>query len=236
MLSQRATAEARNDSWLERVQANTSGWTPKVLVGAIAAGEKEITCTQSEAGQILKSTYGEALALDNTGYGVLKATHANAGISALIIRGITQLIGQDAIVSPEKAKTIAAQHASAFAFELLAKLESGSSCWISTAKYEKLQNDLAKTSKELLRWKCTLSNDKQIERSEKATLLSRIATEESSTTVLLGAPGSGKSSLVASLGIDLVDQGYAILAIKADHLSGTTNSREDLQKDLTSLY
>lgn len=231
ILEQRAKAEAKREHWLEQIQGDEPNWTPKAVVGAIAAGEKEITSSKSEIYQLLQSNYGDALAVDVTGYAVLKAVHANAGTNALIVRGITYVINQDATIDPAKSRIVAAQHASAFAFEILAKLEAGSSLGLSSAQYTKLKQNLADASKGLLSWKYTLNNNQQIKRSELDELLNRVKTEESSTTIILGVPGSGKSALMATLGNELVKD-YAVLAIKADQLNGAINTIEDLQRDL----
>lgn len=232
VLEQRAKAEAKRDDWLKRIQKQESNWTPKAIVGAIAAGEKEITSSQSEIYQFLQSNYGDALAVDVTGYGVLKTVHANAGTNALIVRGITHVIEQDVTIDPAKSRIVAAQHASAFAFEILAKLEAASSLGLSPSQHTKLKQNLADVSKGLLSWRRTLSNNQQIKRFELDELLNRVKTAESSTTIILGVPGSGKSALMATLGNELIAQSYAVLAIKADQLNGAINTIEDLQRDL----
>lgn len=232
VLGQRAKKEVKGEHWLEQIQGEEPNWTPKAIVGAIAAGEKEITSSQSEIYQLLQSNYGDALAVDVTGYGVLKAVHANAGTNALIIRGITHVIEQDVTIDPAKSRRVAAQHASAFAFEILAKLEAASSLGLSPSQYTKLKQNLADASKGLLSWRRTLSNNQQIKRLELDELLNRVKTVESSTTIVLGVPGSGKSALMATLGNELLAQGYAVFAIKADQLNGAINTIEDLQRDL----
>ncbi len=231
-LEQRAKASAKSEDWLARITGERQKWTPKVVVGAIAAGEKEITSSQSEIYQLLQSNYGDALAVDVSGYGVLKAVHANAGTNGLIVRGITHVIDRDVTIDLAAARMVAAQHASAFAFEILAKLESASSFGLSPAQYSKLKQNLTDASKGLLSWKRTLRNNQQIERSELDELLNRISTQEFSTTIVLGTPGAGKSALMATLGNELVAKGYVVLAIKADQLNGAINTIEDLQLDL----
>ncbi|PSF34941.1 ATP-binding protein [Aphanothece hegewaldii CCALA 016] len=62
-------------------------------------------------------------------------------------------------------------------------------------------------------------------------LLDRINTEDFSTTIVLGGPGFGKSSLLGVLGHSLVEQDYTLLAIKADYLSNQVKTLDDLQKD-----
>jgi nucleoside phosphorylase/SpoVK/Ycf46/Vps4 family AAA+-type ATPase len=231
-LEQRAKATARQDDWLERIQEEQSNWTSKAVVGAIAAGEKEIASTKSETYQLLQASYGDALAVDISGYGSLRAVHANRNIDALIIRGVSHVLGHEVAINPHEARVSAAKHASAFAFEILAKLGDASSFSLSPAQYAKLKEGMASASKGLLNWKRTLINDTEIERPEFNELLNRICTAESSTTILLGPPGSGKSALMAALGNHLISQEHIVLAIKADQLSGSIQSVEDLQKDL----
>lgn len=232
-LEQRAKATARQDDWLERsILEERPNWTSKAVVGAIAAGEKEIASTKSETYQLLQASYGDALAVDTSGYGVLRAVHANANTNALIIRGISHVLGQDITINPHEARASAAKHASAFAFEILAKLGDARSFGLNPAQYAKLKEGIALASKGLLNWKRTLINDEEIERPEFNELLNRIQTAEPSTTILLGPPGSGKSALMAALGNYLISQDHVVLAIKADQLSGSIQSVEDLQRDL----
>lgn len=85
------------------------------------------------------------------------------------------------------------------------------------------------TSKSLINWPTTLGNNRWIDRPELQTVIERIDTNESSTTLLLGSPGCGKSALLATLGRKLQDNNYAVLAIKADKLPRTIQDSEDLK-------
>jgi len=120
-LEQRAKAEARKSDWLQRLPSVPSS-PPKVFVAPIAAGEKVIASTESEIFQFLRSNYGDAIAVEMEGLGFLEAARANQQVSALIIRGISDLIYNKAEADKEGYQEIAARHASAFAFEILAKL------------------------------------------------------------------------------------------------------------------
>lgn len=95
-----------------------------------------------------------------------------------------------------------------------------------------LKGEFLNASKGLLNWKKTLGNNQQITRPELKQLTDRIETEISSTTIVLGSPGCGKSALMATLGHWAVNENYVLLAIKADYLGNTVNTLEDLQQDI----
>jgi len=119
-LIQRARAEARKPDWLQRLKSHTNT-TPRVFVAPIAAGEKVVASTQSSVGKFLQSNYGDAVAVEMEGRGLLQAAHANQQVSALIVRGISDLIEGKSEADAAGFQEIAARHASAFAFEILAK-------------------------------------------------------------------------------------------------------------------
>jgi len=103
--------------------------------------------------------------------------------------------------------------------------------FLDETHHTNLRAEFLNASKGLLNWQRTLGNDQHINRPELDQLLNRIESDESSTTIVLGVPGSGKSALLATLGHCVVDQGYVLLAIKADYLSNTINNLKDLQND-----
>lgn len=121
LLEQRARAEARKKDWHERLGSNPSGREPRVFVGPIAAGEKVVKSTRSAIFEFIKFNYGDALAVEMEGRGLLNAARANA-VHALVIRGISDLLDEKEKADAGGSQEAAARHASAFAFEILAKL------------------------------------------------------------------------------------------------------------------
>jgi len=121
-LEQRARAEARKDDWRKRLPIPDLHPIPRVFVAPIAAGEKVITSTESEVCQFLRSNYGDALAVEMEGFGFLEAARANQQVSAMVIRGISDLLDNKADADKTGYQEIASRHASAFAFEVLAKI------------------------------------------------------------------------------------------------------------------
>jgi hypothetical protein len=100
----------------------------------------------------------------------------------------------------------------------------------SAISIDNLKEAFLKASNSLLSWPTTLTDGKWLERNQLDILKDRIKAESSSTTLLLGDPGSGKSALLAHLAHDLVTADIVILAIKADLLPTRIDSVEHLKE------
>lgn len=121
-LEQRARVEARNGDWFKRISSTEP--VPRVFVSPIAAGEKVIASTKSDVYKFLRSNYGDAVAVEMEGFGFLKAAWANQGVSAIVIRGISDLIDGKTASDKIGSQEIASRNASAFAFQLLAEFKN----------------------------------------------------------------------------------------------------------------
>jgi nucleoside phosphorylase len=124
-LVQRAKKEAEKTTWLERL-LNIPDLKPHVFVAPIAAGEKVIASEKSDIFRFLREYYNDAIAVEMEGFGFLSAAFAHPEIKAIVIRGISDLIGgkDDDDLEPEDVRQKkASNHASAFAFEILAKYD-----------------------------------------------------------------------------------------------------------------
>ncbi|MBN1208784.1 MAG: tetratricopeptide repeat protein [Myxococcaceae bacterium] len=120
-LAQRARAEARKEDWLRRLIGPTLDTAPRVLAGPLAAGEKVLAEARSELYQFLRAHYDDALAVEMEGRGFLMAAHARQGVEALVIRGISDRLDDKQQADAAGSQELASRHASAFAFELLAR-------------------------------------------------------------------------------------------------------------------
>lgn len=91
---------------------------------------------------------------------------------------------------------------------------------------------LHEATNELLAWPQNLADGTWLERPEASRLAPDAGVEGGKPIVLLGAPGSGKSALLARAGMTLKERGWTVIAIKADHLPNTINTTEDLRQHL----
>lgn len=130
---QRARAAARGEDWKRRIIGEPPAQSLRAFVGPMAAGEKVIAAIESDLYQFIKQHYGDSLAVEMEGRGFLEATHANPQVNALIVRGISDLINNKSDLDDAVRQEMAARHASAFAFEVLSKLESIPSAEIISA-------------------------------------------------------------------------------------------------------
>lgn len=117
-LEQLAKSIRRLDGWTQRILSPTEE-IPKCKVGKIAAGEKVVASTKSEAYHLIASHISDALAVDMEGLGFLKATFQNR-TNAIVIRGISDLIDNKASSDGKGYQEIASRNAAAFAFEMIA--------------------------------------------------------------------------------------------------------------------
>ena len=122
-LEQRAMAESKKLDWWYRLGELPREYVPRVHIKPLAAGEKTIDAKDSITRQFLQQHYADALALELEGYGFFRALYANQHIDALIVRGIFDSASNKKEMNEEQVRRVAARHASAFAFEVLAKFQ-----------------------------------------------------------------------------------------------------------------
>jgi nucleoside phosphorylase len=122
-LEQRARAEALRKEWLDRLDRPLPDPLPQVLIGPLAAGEKLVAFSQAGLYRFLKTTYADVLAIETEGYGFLGASNVDRNLQSLVIRGISDLLDEESAVETSRSQEKAAQHAAAFAFQIISKSE-----------------------------------------------------------------------------------------------------------------
>ncbi|MBA4017588.1 MAG: hypothetical protein C0483_10485 [Pirellula sp.] len=260
-LVQRARATARNDRWRLRIRGSLAivNLPPKAVVGAIATGEEVVASAKSTTYEILKDYCSDALAVEMEGYGTHLCAE-NLGVPAIVVRAMSDNVVNKADCDAAGWQPVAADHAAAFVFEMLANYTipqrrnatlSVAAAGLATIPQEasrlsigvvvtdsaspspqvvaKVVESLSST---LLNWDKLLPSGRWIDRPELRQLLEVLKNEESSTTVLLGAAGAGKSALLAKLGEDLQQSDFRVFAIKADLIDPSVKSPEDLSRFL----
>jgi nucleoside phosphorylase len=140
-LQQRARAEAKREDWLERTNKSSPS-NFRAFVAPIAAGEKVVSSRKSTLFTFIHKHYGDALAVEMEGRGFLEAAHANQQVRALVIRGISDLIDRKTETDSKGAQELAAQNASGFAFEVLAKFSPQPSTTDDSAHIEDDKPDI----------------------------------------------------------------------------------------------
>ncbi len=118
---QRANQEALTDDWLTRLSDNPRpDPVPRVLLGPLAAGNVLLVSTHSELAERLRATYGDTLAVEMEGHGFLQAVEIHPNVHGMVIRGIANLLDDKETADAAGWPAIAARHAAAFAFQVLA--------------------------------------------------------------------------------------------------------------------
>lgn len=200
---------------------------------------------------VLGHYYGERPADNNPdrlSYTQLEFRHAAARGMPLIVlqRGSIPDESSSSIFDPEEMAALKAFReevagvARAARFkdesELKAQLQAGLDEALGRLGLAPVRQDLfdplRRASRDLLHWPTTLANGDWLERPELTTLLEGFQTDESSTTLLLGDPGCGKSALLARLGNRMQEAGWPVLGIKADLLPENTLSSSALAEYL----
>ncbi|MFJ2238261.1 hypothetical protein [Streptomyces sp. NPDC087859] len=123
-LVQRAQSVARSETWRNRIRSPLPDRTPKAYVKPLAAGSKVVASERSATARLLARHCGDALAVEMEGYGFLQAAYVNAGVGALVVRGISDLLSDKGEDNDDVWQPAASRCAAAFAFEVLSKLSA----------------------------------------------------------------------------------------------------------------
>ncbi|HZO71006.1 MAG TPA: 5'-methylthioadenosine/S-adenosylhomocysteine nucleosidase [Ktedonobacteraceae bacterium] len=124
-IHQRAAAAAQKKDWHRRLKERLSEphKEPDVFIAPIASGNQVVASTGAAVLQLVHSHFNDAAAIEMEGFGFLTAAHLYREIEALVIRGISDLIDNKNETDKQQFQQMAADRASAFAFEVLANLD-----------------------------------------------------------------------------------------------------------------
>jgi len=145
-LEQRGRALLKRADWLNRLNSNLKNANPQVFVGPIAAGEKVVASKKSVTAKFLRTSYGDALAVEMEGRGFLEGVHINAPVEACVIRGISDLLSGKKNADEAGSQQRAAAAASAVAFEILAGLNSDGSGRRRRAPFQAMPSTITKAA------------------------------------------------------------------------------------------
>ena len=120
-LEQRALQLVVRGQWQDRILGGKPARRPDAFVKPIAAGEKVVASTESETHKLLKQTYGDALAVEMEGWGFLRGAWPAPEVSAMVVRGISDLLEGKDKAEKGGSQELASRHAAAFAFQLLSE-------------------------------------------------------------------------------------------------------------------
>ncbi|TMU97326.1 5'-methylthioadenosine/S-adenosylhomocysteine nucleosidase [Streptomyces sp. DASNCL29] len=121
-LVQLARLVAAADAWQRRVRPGDDAPRPRAHVKPLAAGGRVVAHHRSDVGLRLAASAGDALAVDMEGFGFLAGAYANQQLDALVIRGISDLLGDKGEAHDERWQPVASRNAAAFAFELIGRM------------------------------------------------------------------------------------------------------------------
>jgi tetratricopeptide (TPR) repeat protein len=122
-LQARAKAERRKSDWLERLPSGIVNINQKIFISPIVSGDKELSGQAVELLKIIHDRYNDAIAVETSGFGCVKAIEAYKTIDVLTVHGIAHLINNSEDTTLLEPRAFALRNASAFTFEILSKLK-----------------------------------------------------------------------------------------------------------------
>jgi nucleoside phosphorylase len=118
-LEQAARTLRQSEEWKKRLNSAITHQSPSVFVEPIAAGEKVVASKRSATAKLIKEHCSDALAVEMEGRGFLEGVHINHPVRGCVVRGISDLLSGKANADKAGSQHVAADAASAVAFEIL---------------------------------------------------------------------------------------------------------------------
>jgi len=118
-IEQRGRTLPKSDGWKKRLNPELEHKSPRVFVAPIAGGERVVASTRSPTAEFLRKHYSDVLAVEMEGRGFLEAANLNSLVIAGVVRGISDLLSGKEQADQSGSQRVAADAASAAAFEIL---------------------------------------------------------------------------------------------------------------------
>ena len=115
-LHQRAQLLAEDHSWAEGLEG-----APRVFHRPIASGSKVITGNASAAAEHINRHSSDAQAVDTESYGAMAAADRRRTVDAIVVRGISDLLGDKTKEADKLRQPTAARNAAAFSLALIGR-------------------------------------------------------------------------------------------------------------------
>ncbi|HLU29890.1 MAG TPA: hypothetical protein VKZ65_15780 [Glycomyces sp.] len=124
-LSQQAHHAAEEGAWTERLGLAPGQAPPRVFHRPLAAGSKVVTGLDSPTAALIGQHCGDAQGVDMESFGAMAAACTGGGVEAMVVRGVSDLIGDKTKDADRTRQPLAARNAAAFALALIERLEPG---------------------------------------------------------------------------------------------------------------
>lgn len=239
-LEQRARFEAGEKAWRSRIkrvgEASDSSF-PEARVAPIAAGEKVVASNRSQTFRFLREYYSDAVAVEMEGFGFLLGVRMNHPTQGIVVRSISDLVHDKTGSNDATWQPIAARHAAAFAFQILATLPP-----TTGANNRKTAEDVRKVRAQSDASLNALSRVAGIRIGDAEVHVSRRSVQglldaaRVGSLVLVGEPGAGKSIGLFGLAKSLTQEGREAVIVDVQRLQGKSagqlRNELDLSQDL----
>lgn len=193
---------------------------PEDAVNRLQASFIEVGFASAQEAEPVVTSIGAMLAANVTGH------VKDKGTAALVVAGRNET-AQSIQVLDAKLDQLISGNAESYETPIPVPIE------IDSTTVAVWRDSFRTASRGLLTWPKNLTDGSHLTRPEVAQLLETIQASKHCAVALLGAPGSGKSALLASLGTELIEMvGIDVLAIKSDLLNADVESEEDLRREL----
>ncbi|WP_168801757.1 5'-methylthioadenosine/S-adenosylhomocysteine nucleosidase [Glycomyces buryatensis] len=118
-------AQLIKDEWAGRLGLAPGETPPRVFHRPIAAGSQVVTGSKSDTAALIETHAGDAHGVETEGFGALAAAWPNAGVEAMVIRGVSDLLDDKNPAADQERQPRAARNAAAFALALVERLDPG---------------------------------------------------------------------------------------------------------------